>query len=73
MAAAYKVLQPTAELGQPELAMMSPALHAAANALCERLRSAGAGSFMATEEQYTALATSLGLTLPPWLSALLQT
>jgi hypothetical protein len=53
-------------------AMLSPALHAAANALCERLRSAGAGSFMATEEQYAALATSFGLPLPQWLSALLQ-
>ena len=52
--------------------MMSPALHAAANALCERLRSAGAGSFMATEEQHAALATSFGLPLPQWLSALLQ-
>jgi hypothetical protein len=52
--------------------MMSPALHAAANALCERLRSAGAGSFMATEEQYAALATSFGLPVPQWLSALLQ-
>src|SRR6185436_16224194 len=53
-------------------AMLSPALHAAANALCERLRSAGAGSFMATEAQHAALATSFGRPLPQWLSALLQ-
>lgn len=52
--------------------MMSPALHAAANALCERLRSAGAGSSMATEEQYAALASAFGLPLPQWLSGLLQ-
>jgi hypothetical protein len=53
--------------------MINPDLHAAANALCERLRSAGAASFMATEEQCAALAASLGLPLPQWLSALLQT
>jgi len=50
--------------------MIKPALHAAANALCERLRSAGAGSFMATGEQCAALAVSLGLSLPQWLSEL---
>jgi len=53
--------------------MITPALDAAANALCERLRSAGAGSFVATEAQCAALAASLGLPLPQWLSALLQT
>jgi hypothetical protein len=53
--------------------MITPALHAAATALCERLRSAGADSFIATEEQCAALAASLGLLLPQWLSDLLQT
>src|SRR5262245_17554668 len=53
--------------------LMKPELHAAANALCGRLRSAGASSFMATEEQCSALAASWGLPLPEWLSALLQT
>ena len=52
--------------------MMNPTLHAAANALCERLRAAGASSFMATEQQYAALAASVGLPLPQWLAALLQ-
>jgi hypothetical protein len=52
--------------------MLSPGLAAAANALCERLRSAGVGSFTATEEQYAALAASLGLALAQWLSTLLQ-
>ena len=52
--------------------MIKPELDTAANALCERLRSAGADSFIATEEQCAALADSLGLPLPQWLSALLQ-
>ncbi len=53
--------------------MVNSALVAAATPLCERLRSAGADSFMATEEQCAALESSLGLTLPRWLSELLQT
>jgi hypothetical protein len=53
--------------------MIKPELHAAATALCERLRSAGAGSFTATEEQCAALAASWGLPLPEWLGILLQT
>ena len=53
--------------------MIKPALRAAATALCERLRSNGAGSFTATKEQCAALEASLGLSLPQWLSELLQT
>lgn len=53
--------------------MINPALQAAASSLCERLRSAGARSFMASEQQCAALTVSLGLSLPHWLSELLQT
>jgi len=52
--------------------MITPSLHAAASSLCERLRSAGAASFTATQEQCGTLAASLGLPLPEWLRDLLQ-
>lgn len=48
-------------------------LEGAAQALSERLRSAGADSFKVTEEQCAALAAALGRPLPPWLSGMLQT
>lgn len=52
--------------------MTGSALTTAANALGERLRSAGAGAVVATEEQCAALAASLGLSLPEWLIAFLR-
>ena len=49
-----------------------PALEAAANALSERLRTAGASSFKVTEAQCATLASALGRPLPDWLTVLLQ-